>query len=111
MSLKITDDPKENGLVLNIQGRIDATTAGDLDSYITEKLGDESVKKLVLDFSNVEYVSSAGLRVLLTAVKTLRSRGGELVLSSVADTIQNVLKISGFLSFLTIKSDVAEALA
>ena len=92
-----------NGKVLNlsISGHIDATTAPDLEKIISEDVS--NVQKIVLDFENVEYISSAGLRVLLSTHKAMSTKGGELEIVHVSQDVKNVLEMTGFLSFLKVR--------
>ena len=92
-----------NGKVLNlaISGHIDATTAPELEKIVMADIA--KVEKVVLDFEKVEYISSAGLRVLLSFHKTMSGKGGELLLVNVASDVKNVLEMTGFLSFLKVK--------
>lgn len=85
---------------LKIEGRIDTTTAPTLDSAIQELTGD--VKELVLDMSGVEYVSSAGLRVLLAAQKKMNAIGS-MKLIGVCAAVMEVFEITGFSDILTIE--------
>lgn len=92
-----------DGKVLNlsISGHIDATTAPELEKIA---MADASkVEKMVFNFEKVEYISSAGLRVLLSIHKTMSSKGGEFVLENVSGDVKNVLEMTGFLSFLKVR--------
>ncbi len=109
MSLQIERVQGKEFPCLLINGRIDTTTSADLQKSLEDVLADAAVKKLALDFSAVQYVSSAGLRVLLMAVKTLKPRGGSVVLAAVSAEVQQVLKISGFQSFLTLVDTLEQA--
>ena len=88
-------------LTLDIEGRIDTTTApaleGELKRYVTS-----DVKNLVLDFAKVEYISSAGLRVLLAAQKVMKKQGS-MVVKNVNDSIMEVFDVTGFADILTIE--------
>ena len=87
-------------LSMNIVGRLDTTTAPQLDEEIKQNLG--GVEKLVLDFAALDYISSAGLRVLLTAQKTM-SKQGEMVIKNVNETINEIFEVTGFIDILTIE--------
>lgn len=89
-----------NELALKINGRLDTTTAPVLDAELKECLTD--VEKLVMDFSELEYLSSAGLRVLLTAQKVMNKQG-EMIITHVNDTIMEIFEITGFIDILTIE--------
>ena len=91
------------GKVLNltISGHIDATTAPELEKIVSGDVA--KVEKMVFDFEKVEYISSAGLRVLLSIHKAMSSKGGEFVLEHVSGDVKNVLEMTGFLSFLKVR--------
>lgn len=91
-----------NGKTLNVAlvGRLDTTTAPGLESELKTSLN--GVEELVFDFSKLEYVSSAGLRVLLAAQKVM-SNQGSMVLTNVGPDIMEVFEITGFTDILTIK--------
>ena len=92
---------KENGKVLmKIEGRLDTTTAPELDKAINGE-GDE-LKTLVLDFNGVDYISSAGLRVLLSAQKKMNVQG-YMELINVGETVMDVFEMTGFADVLVIK--------
>ena len=98
----MTIEKQANGAELNIKltGRMDTTTAPQLESELRSSLN--GVEKLVLDFENLEYLSSAGLRVLLGAQKVM-NRQGSMVIRHVNDTIAEVFEITGFSDILTIE--------
>lgn len=87
-------------LKLQVKGRLDTTTAPELEEVIKSSLG--GVKQLILDFDGLEYVSSAGLRVILGAQKAMNQQG-EMKLINVIDEIMNVFEITGFVDILTIE--------
>ena len=83
-----------------VVGRLDTTTAPQLDAVLKEAL--PGVKELVLDFSALDYISSAGLRVLLSTQKTM-SKQGSMKLTGVNEGIMEVFEITGFAGILTIE--------
>lgn len=92
----------QNGTELDIElvGRLDTTTAPELDNELKTAL--EGVDKLVFDFTKLEYISSAGLRVLLAAQKVMNKQG-EMILTNVNDDVKEVFEITGFVDILTIE--------
>jgi anti-sigma B factor antagonist len=98
----MTIEKNLNGTELNvtISGRLDTTTAPELETSLKESF--EGVEKLVLDFSSLEYLSSAGLRVLLGAQKTMNKQG-EMIIKNVNDTINEIFEVTGFIDILTIE--------
>ena len=92
---------KENGaIVMRIEGRLDTTTAPELEKAINNE-GDE-LKKLVLDFKSVDYISSAGLRVLLTAQKKMNAQGS-MELVNVNEVVMDIFEMTGFADILVIR--------
>ena len=98
MDIKKTKN--DTTLTLAIQGRIDTTTAPQLEAELRPDI--DGVTELYLDFTGVEYISSAGLRVLLSAQK-LMSRQGKMVLSHVNESVMEVFEVTGFSDILTIE--------
>ena len=92
---------KENGVtVLKVEGRLDTTTAPELEKAINSE-GD-ALKSLVLDFKGVDYISSAGLRVLLTAQKKMNVQG-HMELNNVCEAVMDIFEMTGFADILVIK--------
>ena len=92
---------KDNGKVLmEIEGRLDTTTAPELETAINGE-GD-ALKNLVLDFKGVDYISSAGLRVLLTAQKKMNAQG-YMELMGVSEAVMDIFEMTGFADILEIK--------
>ncbi len=98
--MEIEQTKDGNTLTLKLLGRLDTTTAPLLEETMNNSLKD--VEKLVLDFEKLEYVSSAGLRVLLNAQKTMNKQG-TMVLKNVCADVNEVLEITGFSDILTIE--------
>ena len=91
----------ENGKALfTLAGRLDTTTAPELEKELKESL--DGVSELALDFAGLEYISSAGLRVLLSAQKTMNCRGSMKV-RNVNETIMEAFEVTGFSDILTIE--------
>ena len=93
---------KLNGDKLNIalEGRLDTMTAPDLEKELKESLAD--VKDLTIDMSKLEYISSAGLRTLLMAKKTLHNKGNVVIVNA-NDIVKEVFEVTGFDSLLDIQ--------
>lgn len=91
------------GTTLNIQidGRLDTTTAPQLEKELSESI--EGMEKVCLDFAKLEYISSAGLRVLLGTQKKMNRQHGELIIRNASDTVKEVFEITGFVDILTIE--------
>ncbi len=87
-------------LTFAVEGRIDTTTAPDLEKELKGSLGNAS--ELIIDFKGVEYISSAGLRVLLSAQKIM-SKQGSMKLIGVSEDIMEIFEVTGFSDILTIE--------
>lgn len=98
--MTITKTQTENTLTIVIEGRIDTVTSPQLES---EVVAIENASELVFDFKDVEYISSAGLRVILKAQKKANQMGGKMKLVNVNDDVMDVFDITGFLDILTIE--------
>jgi len=105
--MELSSKPVENGVIVSIKGELDAVTGPELTNFFKELM--EEQNNLIADFSKVDYISSAGLRVLLATVKETRRMGGDLRLANVQDNVNKVLKISGFVSILKVFSDIESA--
>ena len=99
MNIYKTESPE--GLRISLEGRLDTATAPQLEAELKKSL--EGVGKLELDFQKLEYLSSAGLRVILAAQKTMNKQG-EMVIRNVNETIMEVFEITGFVDILTIEN-------
>ncbi|HCD70160.1 MAG TPA: anti-sigma factor antagonist [Ruminococcaceae bacterium] len=98
--MTINKIPDGTTLNLEIVGRLDTVTAPQLEEEL--KSISEDVKKLVLDFAQLEYISSAGLRVLLKTQKTMMKKG-QMVIRNANDSIKEVFELTGFMDFLTLE--------
>lgn len=98
--MEIKKVKNENELNLAVVGRLDTTTAPRLEAELKQSIS--GVEKLVLDFEALEYLSSAGLRVLLAAQKVMNKQG-EMVIRNVNETIAEIFEITGFSDILTIE--------
>lgn len=95
--MKIDVRKEQNGSVAKVRGRIDTMSAEEFGKGL-EKAAAEEKTLLVLDLSDLEYISSAGLRVMLSAGKKMKAAGGEVRLAALQGTVQKVFQISGFLT-------------
>ncbi|SDA74517.1 anti-sigma B factor antagonist [Butyrivibrio sp. INlla18] len=87
-------------LTIALDGRLDTTTAPQLDDELKTSLS--GVKKLEIDLGKLEYISSAGLRVLLSAQKVMNKQG-EMVVRNVSEEIKEIFEVTGFVDILTIE--------
>ncbi len=98
MTIKKTMNGTE--LVIELEGRLDTVTSPELEAELGKSL--DSAESLVLNFSKLEYISSAGRRVLLSAHKTMSAKGG-MKITNVNEMVQEVFEVTGFADILTIE--------
>ena len=98
----MTINRKKDGAVLTlaVEGRLDTITAPELEAALREEL--DGVEELIFDFSALEYISSAGLRVLLSAQKQMNKQGSMKV-TGVSEIIMEIFEVTGFTDILTIE--------
>ena len=96
--MEIKTNAEGSTLTISVSGRVDTVTAPELEAGL--KFGD--AKCVVLDLANVPYMSSAGLRLLLSSHKTMLGNGGELKIANIQPTVKEVLDITGFSDILNI---------
>jgi stage II sporulation protein AA (anti-sigma F factor antagonist) len=103
-----TNDRVGAVVVVAPSGRVDSTTAAAFDAHLAElhKAGDNRV---VVDFSDVDYISSAGLRVMLALAKRTKTEQGQLVLCGLEDAVRQVFELAGFLPLFAVETTRAAA--
>lgn len=98
--MKINKNLNATELTIALEGRLDTTTAPGLEAELKNSL--TGIESLAMDFAELEYISSAGLRVLLSAQKVMNKQG-KLVIRHVNETIMEVFEVTGFIDILTIE--------
>ena len=98
--MELKKNQSGDSLIVNVIGRLDAATAPQLEKELNSSL--EGIKSLTLDFSQLEYVASAGLRVLLVAQKRMNKQG-DMTIKNVSNEVKEVLDMTGFINFLHIE--------
>lgn len=98
--MNIQKELAETTLTLTLEGRLDTTTSSQLEAELKQSI--DGITTLVIDMEALEYISSAGLRVLLAAQKVMNKRG-EMILRHVGEVIMDVFEITGFVDILTIE--------
>lgn len=109
VGLTIEVEEIDGKCVLRLTGRIDATTAPILEKRIDEQM-ERKPLKVLLDFNGVDYLSSAGMRLLLAATKRVKAREGSLAMSGIADDVMEIIKMAGFERILSLYPTEKEAL-
>lgn len=98
--MTITKATNGTSLSIALEGRLDTTTAPQLDAELKNSL--EGITELIFDFQNLSYISSAGLRILLSTQKTMNKQGS-MVIRNACDDIMEVFELTGFQEYLTIE--------
>ena len=98
--LNINRQTEGNVLTVFLEGRLDTSTSPELEEALKDGLDD--VEKLIFDIENLEYISSAGLRVLLSNHKKMASKGG-MVVKNPSDVVSEVFDVTGFADILNIE--------
>ena len=97
---------EEKGIVsIAIKGRLDADSSPEAEKVVKEALGAEA-NRLLFNLGELEYLSSAGLRVLLSAAKEMRRRDGKIVLCALNEFVKEIFEVSGFQSLIRIEGSV-----
>jgi anti-anti-sigma factor len=109
VGIKIELEDIDEKVVVHIEGRLDAPSTPTLEKKINALI-DDGKFNLLLDFSKVEYLSSAGMRLLLSASKKIKSKDGKLVIFSIHDDVLDIIKLAGFDKILNICRTELDAL-
>ena len=97
---------QEDGIVyVTIKGRLDADSALEAEKTVSDALGGDA-KMLLFDLGSLDYLSSAGLRVLLSAAKEMRRRDGKIVLCALTQFVKEIFEVSGFEALIPIEDSV-----
>lgn len=107
--MEIIQEKVNDVVIVEIKGRLDVTTASDLEQVFT-KLLSENQNKVLVECRELEYISSAGLRVLLNAAKQYNKVSGQIMLAGLSQNVKQVFEISGFTSIFPIYATRDEAL-
>lgn len=99
--MEIAEERRDGIVVLAPAGRLDTNTSGEFESRLLRELG-AGARSLVIDLRGIDYVSSAGLRVLLVIAKKLREAGGQLTLCAMSPAVRQIFELSGFLTIFTV---------
>lgn len=105
--MTINKTVEDGKLTVVLEGRLDTFTAPDLEKELSESL--EGIKSVTLDLKGLEYISSAGLRVLLSTQKKMNDAEGTMIVRNINDIVKEVFEVTGFDDILTIESDEEKA--
>lgn len=106
--MEISQEKVNDIAVVSLKGRLNVTTTAELEQVFT-KLLEEKQTKVLIECRELEYISSAGLRVLLTAAKQFKKISGEIALAGLSQNVKQVFEISGFTSIFPIYTTQDEA--
>jgi anti-sigma B factor antagonist len=107
--MEVTEKKQNEVSILGLLGRLDSNTSPDFEKKLFAVIEDGN-KSVIVDFDGLDYISSAGLRVLLKATKELKRTDGKIVLCSMKDYIKEVFEIAGFVTLFPIVSSKDDAL-
>lgn len=106
--MNITEKQKEGATILVLEGSIDSKTTAEVQSKVLEVA--LATEKLILVFSDVTFVSSAGLRLLLMVYRQLSSKNGKVILVDVSEEIRDIMAMTGFIHFFELCETIEQAL-
>jgi anti-anti-sigma factor len=106
--MEFTQELSGDVVIVRLSGRLDSGTAQSAEENFTQVLGDRALR-LAIDMANLEYISSAGLRVLLVVAKKVQRANGKVVLFGLVRNVREVFAISGFDRIFAIQPDMAAA--
>lgn len=107
--MEIIENQKEGISIFKLNGRLDSNTSPALEKKLVSAI-ENGTRNMVIDFENLDYISSAGLRIILKTTKDLKRTEGNIVLCAMQDYVREVFEIAGFDTFLPIFATVDEAL-
>jgi len=107
--MEIIEENQSGINIFKLNGRLDSNTSQGFEKKIFQAIDDGS-KSMIIDFKELEYISSAGLRVIFKATKALKREEGKMMLCDMQDYVKEVFEITGFDSFLQIVGSMDDAL-
>ena len=107
--MEIIEENQSGINIYRLNGRLDSNTSQGFEKKIFQAI-DNGSKSMIIDFKNLDYISSAGLRVILKATKALKREDGNIMLCDMQDYVKEVFEIAGFDSFLPIVGTMDDAL-
>ena len=108
--MEISNTKQGPVVTLSLKGRLDASTSKSLEETLLDLINNANERLFVIDFQQLDYISSAGLRVLLMAAKLLKPENGRIALTSLKDHLQEIFEITGFQGIFPIFKNQEEAM-
>ncbi|MDY6970852.1 MAG: STAS domain-containing protein [Thermodesulfobacteriota bacterium] len=108
--MEINIQKEEKALIVSVSGRMDAVTAPEFERELVDCMN-EGEANFIIDLGQLDYISSAGLRSMLITAKRLKAMDGQILLSSLRDTVKEIFEISGFSSIIPTYESVENALS
>lgn len=105
--MDVAIESKNEIVIITVTGSIDSNTAAEFSSQIMDKIS--NAQNVLLDLSNVDFVSSAGLRVLLMIYRQIKAKNGKVVIAGVSEDIKDVMAMTGFIHFFELADSTASA--
>ena len=105
----LTKEQINDATIIHCEGRLDATTTIKLENSINQLVDNKNLR-IIVDFNKIDYLSSAGMRLLLSMTKRLKSINGQLVLCAIHDDVMEIIKMAGFEQILNIYYSQDDAL-
>ena len=109
LGMEIIETKEKEISIFKLNGRLDSNTSPNLEKQLAGAMED-GARKMVIDFADLDYISSAGLRIILKTTKDLRRTEGNIVLCAMQDYVKEVFEIAGFDSFLPIVPTLDDAM-
>ena len=108
--MEIKEEKRGDVKIIGLRGRLDAETSPSVEKRLIDLI-DQGERRLVFDFSELTYISSAGLRVLIGVARNLQKTNGVAALAALSDHVHEIIKIAGFTSIFSIYPTCEEAVA
>jgi len=108
--LELEKRKEDKGIVVSVNGKVDSVTSPELETYL-DSVSNENNTHIILDLSGMDYIASAGLRVVIVMAKKLRAKDTDLFLAGLSGPVQKVFQMSGFYSIIKIFDTLDEAMA
>jgi anti-anti-sigma factor len=105
--MEITDVIEGDVVIIQPAGRLDSTTSPQFEQFVLARIADHN--RLIIDLSKLDYISSAGLRVILASAKRINSTNGAMLLCGMQSVIHQIFEVSGFLKILKVEKNLAKA--